>query len=59
MHILLPKAYSEPSQTTKIYHFVEKVNSFEPLTIFAEKSILHVWLGFEYSSSSALLLLMY
>ena len=33
-------ACSEHSQTTKVEHFVEIVNSFEPLTIFAEKSFL-------------------
>ena len=38
----LSEAYSEPSQTTKIEHFVVIVNSSELLTIFAENSILDV-----------------
>ena len=36
----LSEAYSEPSHTTKIEHFVVIVNSFEPLTIFTENSLL-------------------
>ena len=36
------EAYSEPCQRTKTEHFVEIVNSFEPLTIFTENSILDV-----------------
>ena len=34
------EAYSEASQTTKIEHFVETINSLELLAIFAEHSIL-------------------
>ena len=37
--------YLESNQTSKIEHFVEIINSFEPLTIFTENSILDVWLG--------------
>ena len=37
------EVYSKPSHTTKIGHFVEIViNSFEPLTIFAENTILDI-----------------
>ena len=53
------EAYSESSQRTKTEHFVEIVNSFEPLTIFTENSILDVWLGYEYNSSSVSQLLKY
>ena len=37
------KADAEPSRTTKIEHFVEIVKSFEPLTSFAENSILEMY----------------
>ena len=36
------EAYSEPSQTTKIEHFMETLTSFKPLTNFAENSFLDV-----------------
>ena len=41
---LFPKseAYSEPSETSKMECFEEKVNSFEPLTSFAKRSILYI-----------------
>ena len=43
-----PKPYSEPCQTPKIECFVQIVNSFQSLTIFAKSSILDIWLGSEY-----------
>ena len=36
------EACSEPRQTYKMEHLTKLVNSFEPLTIFAIRSILHV-----------------
>ena len=43
-------AHSEPSQTSKIELFVEIVKAFQPLTIFAESSILDILLCLEYAS---------
>ena len=40
---LISEAYAEPCQTSKMELFTEIVNGFEPLTIFAKSSILHVW----------------
>ena len=40
--------YSETRQTSKIEIFVEIVNIFETLTIFAKVSILDVWQGSEH-----------
>ena len=33
-------------------HFVKIVNKFQPLIIFAKRSMLDVWLGSEYASTS-------
>ena len=44
-----PKAYSEPSQTSKIEPFAKIVYGFQLLTIFAKRSILDFWLGSEYA----------
>ena len=51
---LFPKseAYSEPSETSKMECFEEKVNSFEPLTSFAKRSILYIWQGSKYASET-------
>ena len=35
------------SQTSKMELFTKTVNGWKPLTIFAKRSILGVWLGFE------------
>ena len=37
------EVYSEHSQTSKMEHFEETVDGFEPLAIFAKCSILDVW----------------
>ena len=36
----IPEAYSDPYQTSKMEHFAEIVNGFQPLTIFAQRYIL-------------------
>ena len=41
------KAYSEPSQTSKMDLFARIISSFQPLTIFAKNSILDASLGDE------------
>ena len=38
----MPELYSEPCQIYKMARFVEIVNDFQPLTIFAKRSILDV-----------------
>ena len=38
--ILKPKVYSEPCQTSKVTRFAKMVNDFQPLTVFAKRSIL-------------------
>ena len=43
------EVYSEPCQTSKIEHFVKIVNDFQPLSIFAKRSILDIWEGCEYA----------
>ena len=45
-------SYSETCQTCKMEYFAKIVNGFETLTIFAKRSVLDVWQGFEYASSS-------
>ena len=45
------KAYSNPSQTSKMDKFVKIINSQTLLTISAEKSILDVPFGFKYIST--------
>ena len=42
--------YSETSQTSKMGRFTNWVNGINLLTIFAKRSILHVWQGSEYAS---------
>ena len=42
--------YSEPTQTFKMAIFAKIVNGFQPLTIFAKKPILDLWLCFENGS---------
>ena len=37
-----PEVYSEICQTSKMEPFTELVNGFEPLTIFAKRSVLDV-----------------
>ena len=44
------KVYSAPCQTSKTGDFKKIVNGFQPLTIFAKSTILHVWQGFEHGS---------
>ena len=50
MNLMLTEAYSEPCQTSKMELFEKKVNSFQPLTIFARILFLDVWLGSGYTS---------
>ena len=38
--ILKPKVYSGPCQTSKVTRFAKMVNDFQPLTVFAKRSIL-------------------
>ena len=38
----IAEAYYEPCRTSKIEPFAKKVNGFQPLTVFAESSILDV-----------------
>ena len=45
------EAYSDPCQTCKIEVFAEIVNGFQLLTIYAESSILDIWLGFDRAST--------
>ena len=45
------EAFSEPSEASKInFIFAKIVNGFQPLIIFAKKSILYIWLGSESTS---------
>ena len=44
------EAHLEHSQTSKIEPIVEMVSGLEPLTIFANSSILDVWLASKYAS---------
>lgn len=47
----MTQAYSEPEPCQICMElFVKITNSFKPLIIFAKRSILDVWLGFEYKS---------
>ena len=46
--ISIVEAYLEPSQTSKMDLFAKIVNRFQPLTIFAESSMLDVWQSSEY-----------
>ena len=46
---LYSKVYSEPSQVSEMKLFEKIVNSWKPLTIFSESSILCVWLGSAYA----------
>ena len=43
-------AYSEPSPRSKKELSAKIVNNFQPLTVFAKSSILHVRTGSEYAS---------
>ena len=40
--------YLEPCKTSEVERFVKIVNCFQLLIIFAKRSILDVWQGFEY-----------
>ena len=46
----LPQTYSEQCQTYKMECFANIDNDFQPLTIFAKRSILGVWEDSEYTS---------
>ena len=46
------KAYSEHCQTSKMERFENIIEGFEPLTVFAKRSILDVWQGSEYASTA-------
>ena len=48
--IRYPEIYSEPNQTSKMELLVKLINGFQPLTNFAESSVLHIWLGSECAS---------
>ena len=39
----IPQTYSDPCQTTKMDNFAKIVSDLNPLTIFANKSILDIW----------------
>ena len=43
-------AYSEASRTSKMELIAKIVNGWKPLTVFAKRFILDVWLGSEYAS---------
>ena len=43
-------AYSKPCQTTKIERFMNMVNVFQPLIIFAKHLILYVWEDSDYAT---------
>ena len=45
-------AYSDPFQTSEMEIFVEIVNGYLLLTIFAKSFILDVWQGSEYASKN-------
>ena len=45
-----PEAYSKTCQTSKMKLFVNMVNDYKPLNIFAKSSMLDVWQGSEYAS---------
>ena len=44
------QSYPSPCQTPKMELFEIIVNDFQPVTIFAESSILDLWAGPEYAS---------
>ena len=44
----IPEACSEPCQLSKMKCFTKMLNGFQPLSIFAKRSILDVWQGSEY-----------
>ena len=52
MHGMISEAYSEPSRTLKMALFAKNVNDVQPLTIFAESTLLNVRLGSGYVSGS-------
>ena len=49
-YICLSDAYSVLYQTSMMERFAKIVNSYNPRTIFAKRSILDVWVGPEYAS---------
>ena len=44
------EAYLRSCQTSMMKYFPKIVKGFQPLTIFAKRSILDVWQGFKYPS---------
>ena len=50
----LPKASSQPCQTSKIELPEKLVNSFQQFTTFTKNSILDVYQGYEYASGKYL-----
>ena len=46
------EAYSEHCQIFKMERFEKKIEGFEPLIIFAKRSILNFWQGSEYASAA-------
>ena len=48
--LLVSETYSEPSQASRKGIFDKIVNSWSALTVFEKRSILVVWLGFEWVS---------
>ena len=50
-------AFSEQCQTSKMGIFCKTVNGFQSLTISVKSSVLDIWQGSEYASTSGLLLL--
>ena len=55
--MLLPKAYPEPCQTSKIELFARVFKGFRSLNIFAKYSIFDIWQGSEYAFVSGKFLL--
>ena len=53
------EVYSEPSQESPTDPFAKILNSFYPLTIFTNSSILDVWQSFEFTSDLPELILLF
>lgn len=46
-----PEAYLEPSPISKVKYFLEILNGFKALNVFAKISILDALMGSEYASA--------
>ena len=49
--LVITKVHLGPCQTSKMERFAKLVSSFQPLSIFAKRSILDIWQGSGYASS--------